>query len=126
MAPEKEIVFRPGMEPVSAELHQRGFSRMYRKGGRYGPYWFAYDDVTKESPWRPIDGAFTRYGDVLPLHGRAVQRSGRDRLGAGDREARGDTRALVDRAGLAQVAGEPGQHLQQVVPDLGDDLRLLA
>ena len=40
---------------------------MYRKGGRYGPYWFAYDDVTKESPWRPIDGAFTRYGDVLPL-----------------------------------------------------------
>jgi len=52
---------------VSAELHQRGFSRMYRKGGRYGPYWFAYEDVTKESPWRPIDGAFTRYGDVLPL-----------------------------------------------------------
>ena len=40
---------------------------MYRKGGRYGPYWFAYDDVTKESPWRPIDGAFTRFGDVLPL-----------------------------------------------------------
>ena len=24
------------------------------KGGRYGPYWFAYDDVAKESPWRPI------------------------------------------------------------------------
>jgi len=40
---------------------------MYRKGGRYGPYWFAYDDVTTASPWRPIDGAFTRYGDVLPL-----------------------------------------------------------
>jgi hypothetical protein len=55
------------LEPVSAELHYRGFSRMYRKGGRYGPYWFAYDDVTKESPWRPIEGAFTRFGDVLPL-----------------------------------------------------------
>jgi hypothetical protein len=40
---------------------------MYRKGGRYGPYWFAYDDVSKASPWRPIDGAFTRFGDVLPL-----------------------------------------------------------
>ena len=40
---------------------------MYRKGGRYGPYWFAYDDVTKESPWRPIEGSFTRFGDVLPL-----------------------------------------------------------
>jgi hypothetical protein len=55
------------LAPVSADLHSRGFSRMYRKGGRYGPYWFAYDDVTKESPWRPIEGAFTRFGDVLPL-----------------------------------------------------------
>jgi len=55
------------LQPVSADLHFRGFSRMYRKGGRYGPYWFAYDDVTKESPWRPITGAFTRFGDVLPL-----------------------------------------------------------
>ncbi|MEO7822729.1 MAG: FG-GAP-like repeat-containing protein, partial [Gemmatimonadaceae bacterium] len=55
------------LAPVSAELHYRGFSRMYRKGGRYGPYWFAYDDVTKQTPWRPIEGAFTRFGDVLPL-----------------------------------------------------------
>jgi Flp pilus assembly protein TadD len=55
------------LTPVSADLHYRGFSRMYRKGGRYGPYWFAYDDVTKDSPWRQIDGAFTRFGDVLPL-----------------------------------------------------------
>ena len=55
------------LAPVSADLHYRGFSRMYRKGGRYGPYWFAYDDVSKESPWRPIEGAFTRFGDVLPL-----------------------------------------------------------
>jgi hypothetical protein len=66
-APRSPSVKLTTLEPVSAELHQRGFSRMYRKGGRYGPYWFAYDDVTKESPWRPIDGAFTRYGDVLPL-----------------------------------------------------------
>lgn len=55
------------LAPVSADLHFRGFSRMYRKGGRYGPYWFAYNDVAKESPWRPIEGAFTRFGDVLPL-----------------------------------------------------------
>jgi len=55
------------LTPISADLHFRGFSRMYRKGGRYGPYWFAYDDVAKESPWRPIEGAFTRFGDVLPL-----------------------------------------------------------
>jgi hypothetical protein len=55
------------LAPLSADLHSRGFSRMYRKGGRYGPYWFAYDEVAKESPWRPITGAFTRFGDVLPL-----------------------------------------------------------
>jgi hypothetical protein len=53
--------------PRSADLHYRGFSRMYRKGGRYGPYWFAYDEVSKRSPWRPIDGLYTRFGDVLPL-----------------------------------------------------------
>lgn len=55
------------LRPLSADLHFRGFSRMYRKGGRYGPFWFAYDDATKESPWRPITGSFTRFGDVLPL-----------------------------------------------------------
>jgi hypothetical protein len=55
------------LEPVSADLHFRGFSRMYRKGGRYGPYWFDYDETTTDSPWRPIEGAFTRFGDVLPL-----------------------------------------------------------
>jgi hypothetical protein len=57
------------LAPVSADLHFRGFSRMYRKGGRYGPYWFEYGDVSKESPWRPIEGAFTRFGDVRTLLG---------------------------------------------------------
>jgi hypothetical protein len=55
------------LAPVSADLHFRGFSRMYRKGGRYGPYWFDYGDASKESPWRPITGAFTRFGDVRSL-----------------------------------------------------------
>ena len=55
------------LTPVAADLHYRGFSRMYRKGGRFGPYWFEYDEVGKESPWRRIEGAFTRFGDVLPL-----------------------------------------------------------
>ena len=55
------------LAPVSGLLHYRGFSRMYRRGGRYGPQWFAYDDVRKESPWRPITGAATRFGDVTPL-----------------------------------------------------------
>jgi Flp pilus assembly protein TadD len=55
------------LSPLSVDLHARGYSRMYRKGGRYGPYWFDYDSVTQQSPWRPITGSFTRYGDVLPL-----------------------------------------------------------
>jgi Flp pilus assembly protein TadD len=57
------------LAPLSAEVHFRGFSRMYRKGGRYGPYWFDYDHLAKESPWRPIEGAFTRFGDVTRLLG---------------------------------------------------------
>jgi VCBS repeat protein/tetratricopeptide repeat protein/ASPIC/UnbV protein len=55
------------LRPVAADLHYRGFSRMYRKGGRYGPQWYVYDDVTREPQWAPIAGPFTRYGDVLPL-----------------------------------------------------------
>jgi hypothetical protein len=55
------------LSPSSGDLHFRGFSRMYRRGGRYGPQWFAYEDVTRESPWRPITGAATRFGDVRPL-----------------------------------------------------------
>jgi hypothetical protein len=55
------------LRAVSANLHFRGFSRMYRRGGPYGPHWFAYDDVSTSSPWRTIEGAFTRFGDVSPL-----------------------------------------------------------
>ena len=59
---------------VSADLHFRGLSRMYRKGGRYGPQWFAYDDVSKEPAWRPIEGALTRFGDVAQLLEKADDR----------------------------------------------------
>jgi tetratricopeptide (TPR) repeat protein len=62
------------LRPTSADLHFRGFSRMYRKGGRFGPHWFAYHDVRTDSPWRPIEGAFTRFGDVRPLLERADDR----------------------------------------------------
>src|SRR2546427_199046 len=55
------------LDPMTADLHYRGFSRLYRKGGRYGPESAAYDAVSRESPWEPIVGDFTRYGDVLPL-----------------------------------------------------------
>ncbi len=55
------------LDPVSADLHYRGFSRSFRKGGRYGPHWFDYSDVSKEPKWRDLTGNYTRYGDVLPL-----------------------------------------------------------
>jgi tetratricopeptide (TPR) repeat protein len=53
--------------PVSADLHYRGFSYTYRKGGRYGPQWFNYSNVDKNKKWRDLSGNYTRYGDVLPL-----------------------------------------------------------
>jgi tetratricopeptide (TPR) repeat protein len=59
------------LRPMTGELRYRGFSRMYRQGGRYGPQWYDYDAVSREPPWAPIVGAFTRYGDVLPLLGAA-------------------------------------------------------
>jgi hypothetical protein len=62
------VRIRP-LSMTSANLHFRGYSRTYRKGGRYGPWWFDYDRVSVSSPWRPITGAFTRFGDVRPLLG---------------------------------------------------------
>jgi len=55
------------LNPVSADLHYRGFSESYRKGSRYGPHWFDYNKVDKNSKWRDLSGNYTRYGDVLPL-----------------------------------------------------------
>ena len=55
------------MEPASADLHYRGFSRMYRKGGRYGPHWFDYGEVSEERKWNDLEGNYTRYGDVREL-----------------------------------------------------------
>lgn len=52
---------------ISADLHYRGFSRLFRKGGRYGPHWFDYADVEKDAKWRDLKGNYTRFGDVLPL-----------------------------------------------------------
>lgn len=55
------------LNPVSADFHYRGFSRSYRKGGRYGPHWFDYNDVDTNTKWVDLVGNYTRYGDVLPL-----------------------------------------------------------
>jgi Flp pilus assembly protein TadD len=55
------------LNPVSADLHYRGFSQSFRKGGRYGPHWFDYSNVDKNKKWHDLSGNYTRYGDVLPL-----------------------------------------------------------
>jgi hypothetical protein len=44
---------------------------MYRKGGRYGPFWFDYGDVSVEPRWLGLRGLFTRFGDVRELLERA-------------------------------------------------------
>jgi len=50
-----------------ADLHCRGFSATYRKGGRYGPFWFDYSRVTKKPKWRDLEGRYTKYGNVKSL-----------------------------------------------------------
>jgi len=55
------------LNPVYANLHYRGFSYGYRKGGRYGPHWFDYNKINKNRKWRDLTGNYTRYGDVKPL-----------------------------------------------------------
>jgi Tfp pilus assembly protein PilF len=54
------------LNPVSADLHYRGFSRMYRKNV-LGPHWFDYADVNTNPKWRDLEGNYTRFGDVTPL-----------------------------------------------------------
>jgi len=64
----KEVAIRTTrLDPVAADHHFRGFSRMYRKGGPYGPHWFDYGTVTTEPKWRDLTGFYTRYGDVTEL-----------------------------------------------------------
>jgi tetratricopeptide (TPR) repeat protein len=64
--PDLPVVTRT-LKPKEADLHYRGFSRTFRKGGRYGPHWFDYSEVSTGQKWRDLQGNYTRYGDVLPL-----------------------------------------------------------
>jgi tetratricopeptide (TPR) repeat protein len=54
------------LAPSTAEIHDRGFSRLYRKAVN-GPYWFDYSNVSREQRWRDLVGDYTRYGDVTRL-----------------------------------------------------------
>jgi len=55
------------LNPTLADIHYRGFSQSYKKGGRFGPHWFDYSKVDKNKKWRDLSGNYTRYGNVLPL-----------------------------------------------------------
>jgi len=61
------MVNATSLKPTAADLHYRGFSGTYRKGGRYGPHWFDYSEVRTKPIWRDLKGNYTRFGDVLPL-----------------------------------------------------------
>ncbi|RKU27151.1 hypothetical protein C6497_12020 [Candidatus Poribacteria bacterium] len=54
------------LRPVTADLHYRGFSVMYRPNP-HAPHLFDYQKVTTLPQWRDLEGFYTRYGDVNPL-----------------------------------------------------------
>lgn len=54
------------MNMTSAELHFRGVSQHYWRPGN-GPDQYDYRYVTTEPIWPPMQGNFTRFGDVLEL-----------------------------------------------------------
>jgi len=71
---DDELVVQARLAPTTADLHFRGFSRMYRTAPN-GPHYFDYSRLQTESPWLPFPGRYTRYGDVRELLGEADDRS---------------------------------------------------
>ncbi len=65
-APETPVNFTT-LKLKEADFQFRGYSVMYRKGGRYGPHWFDYNDVSTGQKWRDLSGYYTRYGNVDEL-----------------------------------------------------------
>ena len=54
------------VELARADLHHRGFSRRLTNPHN-APDSYLYDQVDPSTLWLPMQGAFTRYGDVRPL-----------------------------------------------------------
>ncbi len=59
-------VSRTTLSVATADLHYRGFSRMYRTSP-FGPHLFDHDSVFTAPRWQDLEGRYTRYGDVAPL-----------------------------------------------------------
>jgi len=58
------------LDPISANLRWRGFSREITPDGRE-PFGYDYEQVTFTSPWKVMPGRYTREGDVRELLLRA-------------------------------------------------------
>ncbi len=54
------------VQPASARLQWRGFSREYTSDGRE-PFRYIYEQVSPFSPWKVMPGRYTREGDVRDL-----------------------------------------------------------
>jgi hypothetical protein len=52
--------------PNHADLHYRGFSKMYRPTP-HAPHLFDYNEVVTTKQWRDLAGHYTRYGEVTSL-----------------------------------------------------------
>ena len=72
VGPQEVEVRETRLPLVDASLRYRGFSKRTYNGsvfthGSLGPEGYNYDDVSTAPAWRPMDGNFTRFGNVLPL-----------------------------------------------------------
>ncbi len=94
--PDEQAKVIAQLDPSSAELSYRGFSRMVRRAPN-APHEYNYDQLQSGSPWIPFPGAYTRYGDVreqlLTVDGGLVV------MAAGD-----ELRLLFDATDLPPVA----------------------
>jgi Tfp pilus assembly protein PilF len=59
-------VVRARLDPTAADLRYRGFSRLVRRAPN-APHGYDYERVAARSPWLPLPGRYTRYGDVREL-----------------------------------------------------------
>ncbi len=51
---------------VAADLHYRGFSQLLPRPADQ-PHWYDYQRTSQLAKWPPLEGPFTRFGDVLEL-----------------------------------------------------------
>jgi len=63
---DDEPLVRARLAPVEATLRYRGFSAPVRLAPS-APHGFDYGRVRTDSPWLPVPGRYTRYGDVREL-----------------------------------------------------------